>query len=101
MDIQGVLHSRGFNRILDLSRAEKEGKYFEGTGALVLDRINGIAYVNLSERADQTIAEHWVQKLGYRVGIHTRPRNSARAPMHPARCGPKINGRSDQTALIT
>ena len=53
--------------MLDLSRAEKEGKFFEGTGALVLDRINGIAYVSLSERADKDIAEHWVQKLGYRV----------------------------------
>ena len=67
MDIQGVLHARGPSRVIDLSRAEKEGKYFEGTGALVLDRINGIAYVSLSERADRQIAEHWVQRLGYKV----------------------------------
>lgn len=67
MDIQGVLHARGFARTLDLSRAENDGKYFEGTGALVLDRINGVAYVNLSERADRQIAEHWAQKLGYRA----------------------------------
>lgn len=62
-----MLRSKGFSRILDLSRAEQEKKYFEGTGALVLDRINGVAYVNLSERADKEIAEHWVQKLGYKV----------------------------------
>ena len=69
MDIQSSLHARGFSRVIDLSRVEKEGKYFEGTGALVLDRINGVAYVSLSERADKKIAEHWVQKLGYKVSI--------------------------------
>ena len=67
MDIQSSLHTRGFSRVIDLSRAEKEGQYFEGTGALVLDRINGVAYVNLSERADKKIAEHWAEKLGYKV----------------------------------
>ena len=69
MDIQSSLHTKGFSRVIDLSRAEKEGKYFEGTGALVLDRINGVAYVNLSERADKKIAEHWAEKLGYKVRI--------------------------------
>ena len=69
MDIQSSLHAKGFSRVIDLTRAEQEGKYFEGTGALVLDRINGVAYVSLSERADQKIAEHWVQKLGYKVRI--------------------------------
>jgi hypothetical protein len=27
---------------------------------LVLDRVNGVAYVALSERADQELAEQWV-----------------------------------------
>jgi len=33
---------------------------------LVLDRINGIAYVALSERADRGLAERWVAEMGYR-----------------------------------
>ena len=45
---------------------EKDGKYFEGTGVLVVDRINGVAYVSLSERADLSIAEEWVKALGYK-----------------------------------
>jgi hypothetical protein len=31
----------------------------------VLDRINGVAYVALSERANAALAEQWVQELGY------------------------------------
>ena len=62
-----MLRSKGYTRVLDLSAAEKDGKHFEGTGALVLDRVNGVAYVALSERADTDIAKHWVDKLGYKV----------------------------------
>jgi hypothetical protein len=31
----------------------------------VLDRINGVAYVNISERAHESLAREWVEKLGY------------------------------------
>ena len=41
-------------------------RFFEGTGVLVLDRINGVAYVALSERANQQLAEQWVSDMGYR-----------------------------------
>ncbi len=36
------------------------------TGVLVLDRVNGVAYVDISERADQSLAEKWCEELGYR-----------------------------------
>lgn len=35
-------------------------------GVLVIDRVNGIAYVDISERADESIAREWVEKLGYK-----------------------------------
>lgn len=35
------------------------------TGVLVLDRVNGVAYVDISERADERLAAEWVDKLGY------------------------------------
>jgi hypothetical protein len=40
-------------------------RYFEGTGSLVLDRVNGVAYVGLSERADEALARQWAEQLGY------------------------------------
>lgn len=47
----------GYDRVVDLSGEEAGGRYFEGTGVLVVDRINGVAYVALSERADASLAE--------------------------------------------
>lgn len=34
-------------------------------GVLVLDRVNGVAYVALSERAHEALARQWVEALGY------------------------------------
>ena len=65
-DIRRALAAKGYTRLLDLSGAEREGRFFEGTGALVLDRINGVAYVALSERAEEGLAREWAQAMGYR-----------------------------------
>ena len=65
-DIKLVLENMGFERIIDMSTEEKSQKYFEGTGVLVLDRVRGVAYVALSERADKQLAEQWVEKVGYK-----------------------------------
>ena len=66
-DIKAILEQAiGYDRVVDLSAAEEEGRYFEGTGSLVLDRVRGVAYVALSERADARLAEKWVELLGYK-----------------------------------
>ncbi|KXZ48175.1 hypothetical protein GPECTOR_30g271 [Gonium pectorale] len=33
---------------------------------LVIDRINGVVYVDISERADRSLAEEWTQRMGYK-----------------------------------
>lgn len=50
-----MLRTKGYTRVLDLSAEEEggRGRFLEGTGVLVLDRINGTAYVSLSDRADR------------------------------------------------
>lgn len=72
-DIVDVLHQRGMPRVVDLTPHEKEGQFFEGTGVLVLDRVNGVAYVDISERASAELAQRWVSELGYRelVAFHS------------------------------
>ena len=35
-------------------------------GVLIIDRINGVVYVNVSERADASLAEEWTRKMGYK-----------------------------------
>ena len=36
------------------------------SGVLINDRINGVVYVNVSERADASLAEEWTRKMGYK-----------------------------------
>ncbi len=66
-DIKEVLRARGYDRVWDMSSAEQDKQYFEGTGVLVLDRVNGVAYVNISERAHADLAQRWADHLGYEV----------------------------------
>jgi hypothetical protein len=57
-----------FHRI-HLESAENFGCYLEGTGSLILDRSNKIAYACRSIRTDGTLLTEWADKLGYRLGI--------------------------------
>ncbi|MEW5303845.1 MAG: hypothetical protein WDW36_006499 [Sanguina aurantia] len=63
--IQSLRSRFDYSKLVDMSGEEANKKYFEGTGVLVLDRINGTAYVDLSERADAGLAADWVEKIGY------------------------------------
>jgi hypothetical protein len=47
------------NEIIDLSNFEKNEQFLEGTGSLVLDRENKIAYVCLSSRSHPLVLNHW------------------------------------------
>jgi len=52
---------------VDLSHYESTNQFLEGTGSLVLDRENKIAYACLSPRTHATVLEDFSQKLGYRI----------------------------------
>lgn len=52
--------------VLDLSHYVREDKFLEGTGSLVLDRVNKIAYACLSQRTDQELVDVFCTKLGYK-----------------------------------
>ncbi|MBT8141721.1 MAG: amidinotransferase [Gammaproteobacteria bacterium] len=56
-----------FNTVLDFSPHEMSQKYLEGTGSLILDRINKIAYACYSSRTDKELLELWAASLGYSV----------------------------------
>ncbi|MHB1146349.1 MAG: citrulline utilization hydrolase CtlX [Lutibacter sp.] len=43
------------NNVVDYTSAEEEKIYLEGTGSLLLDRVNGKAYCALSPRADEDL----------------------------------------------
>lgn len=52
--------------IIDLTAFEKESKFLEGTGALVLDRINKIAYCSLSPRANEDVLNEFCKLNNYK-----------------------------------
>lgn len=51
--------------ILDLSELENENKFLEGTGSIVFDHVNRIAYACLSARTDLSALEYVANKIGY------------------------------------
>jgi hypothetical protein len=53
------------HHIEDLSRFEVENKFLEGTGSMVLDRVNKIAYACLSPRTDKDVLDVFCEQSGY------------------------------------
>lgn len=67
-DILELLEEKGFqiDKIIDLTDVEKEHVFLEGTGSLVLDRENSIAYCALSERSDEELFFEFCEIFGYK-----------------------------------
>lgn len=53
--------------IVDLSNYESDGHYLEGTGSMVLDRVNRIAYACLSSRTHLDVLGDFAQRLDYDI----------------------------------
>ena len=60
-------HGFDVGRVVDLSSHEDRGHFLEGTGSLVLDRVNHVAYACLSSRTHTTVLDDFAEKLNYRV----------------------------------
>ncbi len=73
MEIFEQLESQGFKieQILDYTTAEDEGIFLEGTGSIVLDRINQKAYCSLSARADEDLFIEFCEDMEYTPVIFT------------------------------
>lgn len=67
--IAGLLRDGGFqtSRTVDLSHREAQQQFLEGTGSLVLDRAERIAYACLSTRTALDILGEFAQRLDYEV----------------------------------
>ena len=66
-DILDILEENGFeiSEVIDYSSAEEEEVFLEGTGSLILDRENGIAYCALSDRADEELLIEFCEDFEY------------------------------------
>lgn len=69
-DVPAFLSVRaGFRieRIIDLTHHERDDKFLEGTGSLVLDRVNRIAFACISARTDLDVLGDFAQQLDYEI----------------------------------
>ncbi len=67
IDQLGDEHGFQVSEILDLSDHERAGHYLEGTGSMVLDRTNKIAYACLSSRTQLDPLGDFAQRMDYDV----------------------------------
>ncbi len=67
------LEDEGFiiNNVYDYTTAEDEGLFLEGTGSLLLDRVNRKAYCALSPRADEELLIEFCEDFEYFPVIFT------------------------------
>jgi len=65
--------------VIDYSSFESEASYLEGTGSLVLDHVNHIAYVSLSNRSTEKVIRRFAEDFGYEpvtftsIGLDGKP----------------------------
>lgn len=71
--IDAVVRETGFRvtRTLDLTHHELQGRFLEGTGSLVLDHLERVAYACRSPRTHESVAREWAHELGYELQMFT------------------------------
>ncbi len=68
MDIVNDLAERfQVAKTVDLTSFEHEGKFLEGTGSLVLDRMNRVAFACLSPRTNPEVLAEYSRRTGYKT----------------------------------
>ena len=67
IDIINSYRDNGYliNETIDLSKYEKENKFLEGTGSMVLDRENKLCYAAISERTSREVLNKFCETSGY------------------------------------
>ena len=66
-DVLSFLEEKGFNIIdvLDYTSAEEDDIFLEGTGSIILDRENDVAYAAISQRTDEDLFIEFCEDLEY------------------------------------
>jgi hypothetical protein len=63
--IDALRKSYRITDVIDYSDFEELGFCLEGTGSLVLDHVNRIAYISLSNRSNPKVVERFSEEFGY------------------------------------
>lgn len=80
--IDELKHDFFINDIVNLAGYENEEKYLEGTGSLVLDRENKIAYSCHSPRTHPSVIEDFCERMEYRPVLFSAKDKNSRDIYH-------------------
>jgi hypothetical protein len=72
--------------LLDLTWHEREGKYLEGTGSLVLDHVERVAYACTSARTHPQLVHEWARQMNYEPVIFAAANRSGVPLYHTNVC---------------
>jgi hypothetical protein len=67
LTIKKIQENINLTRTLDFSGYELQNKFLEGTGSLILDHSNKIAYASISSRTNEDVLEAWSNALDFDV----------------------------------
>ncbi len=80
------INEYGFNKsqMVDYSVYENENRFLEGTGSMIFDRVNRIAYAALSPRTDEELFRWFCNDFGYQpvTFTATQPVRGHRLPVY-------------------
>jgi hypothetical protein len=112
--LEFVVHQGAFRvvRTVDLTHRETEEKYLEGTGSVVLDRSNRVAYACSSPRTDLDVLGEFAQQLDYELMTFDAADGGGRAIYHTnvlmaigtgfaVICGDSIANAAHRTAVLS
>jgi hypothetical protein len=81
--VDAATRGSGFRvrRTVDLTHHERADRFLEGTGSLVLDHRERVAYACRSQRTDESVAREWAEALDYSLELFDA-RDSAGASIY-------------------
>lgn len=65
--LEGLLQDYSIEQVLDFTELEQQELFLEGTGSMVLDRVQRICYAGYSARTHIDALRKFVENLGYRL----------------------------------
>ncbi len=73
MDILEQLKQNfSINKVVDITSSEDQNRFLEGTGSIIFDHANNIAFAGISQRTDISLFKEHCKKIGYEpIAFHT------------------------------
>ena len=59
--------NKTYKTTIDYSDFENDSVFLEGTSSMVLDRVNKVAYMGLSARSNEVLAQQWAKDCGFNL----------------------------------